>query len=75
MLQRPNSPLSLNCLQVDSEGRYIISEAVVGDENIYITTINPPNECRQQIAFIQSMGKMLISNIDIDKLIIIGDWK
>ena len=74
MLQRPNSLLSLKRLQADPEGRYIIAEAVVSDENIYITTIYAPNECRQQIAFMQSLGKILISNLDIDKLIITGDW-
>ena len=75
MLIKPNSLIQVEIVELDTNGRYIILRLKTPGETIFnIVNIYAPTDYREQINFIESFTKKIISLTDLSNLIIAGDW-
>ena len=74
ILLNPNSTFYLDNVQVDPDGRTLISRLKVAEETFFIVNIYSPNDYRDQNEFIKTLGESLLGKTDTSRLIIAGDW-
>ena len=73
VLIKPNSPLHVEIVELDVNGRFIIlCLKTPGEINLNVVTVYAPTDPREQIDFISSFSKKIMSNTS--SLIIAGDW-
>ena len=62
-------------VELDTNGRFIILRLKTpGETSFNVVNIYAPTDCREQIDFIESFTKKIISLTDSSNLIIAGDW-
>ena len=72
---KPNSPLHVEIVELDVNGRFIIlCLKTPGEINLNVVNVYAPTDPREQIDFINSFSKKIISLTNISSLIIAGDW-
>ena len=75
VLIKPNSPIQVEIVELDTNGRFVILRLKTpGETNFNIVNIYAPTDYREQIDFIESLTKKIISLTDMSNLIIAGDW-
>ena len=74
ILLNPNSTFYLDNVQIDPEGRILISRLKVAEETFFIVNIYALNDYRDQNEFIKTLGESLLRKTDTSRLIIAGDW-
>ena len=75
VLIKPNSPIQAEIVELDTNGRFVILRLKTpGETNFNIVNIYAPTDYREQIDFIESLTKKIISLTDMSNLIIAGDW-
>ena len=75
VLIKPNSPLHVEIVELDVNGRFIIlCLKTPGETNLNVVNVYAPTDPREQIDFINSFSKKIISLTNTSSLIIAGDW-
>ena len=75
VLIKPNSPLHVEIVELDVNGRFIIlCLETPGEINLNVVNVYPPTDPREEIDFINSFSKKIISLTNTSSLIIAGDW-
>ena len=75
VLIKPNSPLHVEIVELDVNGRFIIlCLKTPGEINLNVVNVYAPTDPREQIDFINSFSKKIISLTNTSSLIIAGDW-
>jgi len=75
VLIKPNSPLHAEIVELDVNGRSIIlCLKTLGEINLNVVNVYAPTDPREQIDFINSFSKKIISLTNTPNLIIAGDW-
>ena len=75
VLIKPNSPLHVEIVELDVNGRFIIlCLKTPGEINLNVVTVYAPTDPREQIDFISSFSKKIMSLTNTSSLIIAGDW-
>ena len=75
VLIKPNSPLHVETVELDVNGRFIIlCLKTPGEINLNVVNVYAPTDPREQIDFINSFSKKIISLTNTSSLIIAGDW-
>ena len=74
ILLNPSSPFNLSNIQVDPEGRLLITKLTIEEKYFFITNIYGPNNCPDQDGFKNTLSQQLVSKTDTSKLIISSDW-
>ena len=57
VLVRDNLDLNLQTVKIDSEGRYIMLDAIIQDSRYCLLNIYAPNKCSEQIQFFQNISE------------------
>ena len=74
MLIKPNSLIQVEIVELNTNGRYIRLRFKTPGETIFnVVNIYVPTDYREQIYFIESFTKKIISLTDLSNLIIAGD--
>ena len=74
-LIKPNSPIHVEIVELDTNGRFIILRLKTPSETSFnVVNIYAPTDYHEQIDFIKSFTKKIISLTDSSNLIIAGDW-
>ena len=75
VLIKPNSPLHVEIVELDVNGRFIIlCLKTPGEINLNVVNVYAPTDPREQIDFINSFSKKIISLTNTSSVIIAGDW-
>ena len=75
VLIKPNSPLYAEKVELDVNGRFIIlSLKTPGEISLNVVNVYAPTDHREQIDFMNSFSKKIITSTDTSNLIIAGDW-
>ena len=75
VLIKPNSPIQVEVVELDMNGRFIILRLKTpGDTSFNVVNIYAPTDYREQTNFIESLIKKIVSATDSSNLIIAGDW-
>ena len=72
---KPNSPYHTEIVELDIHGRFIILYLKTpGEISLNVVNVYAPTDLREQIDFINSFSKKIISLTDTYNLVIAGDW-
>ena len=75
ILIKPNSPYHAEIVELDIYGRFIIlCLKTPGEISPNVVNVYAPTDLREQIDFINSFSKKMISLTDTSNLVIAGDW-
>ena len=74
ILGNPLYDLSIASHHRDPESRIVIINLIIQKVKLSICNIYAPNNPVQQDKFIQSLNEILLSKVEIDNIIIGGDW-
>ena len=76
VLVRSNLDFNLKSVEVDTQGRYVVMEAVVQGSNFLLVNIYAPNKVQEQCLFFDNLNN-IIENFVVDneqKIVIGGDF-
>lgn len=75
MLIKANSPIHVEIVELDTNGKFIILRLKTpGETSFKVVNIYAPTNYREQFDFIESFTKKIISLTDSPNLIVAGDW-
>ena len=75
ILIKPNFPIHVEIVEVETTGRFIILRLKTqGEITLNVVNVYSPTDQCEQIDFIDSFSKKITSLTDISNLIIAGDW-
>lgn len=74
IMQKPNSLFSLKSLSADPNGRFVIGQIKLGEEELFLTSVYAPCDSQNQSLFIQNLATNVVSKTNTSKAIITGDW-
>jgi len=74
VLIKPNSPIRVEIVELDMNGRYIMPRLKTpGETSFNVINIYAPTDYREQTNFIESLIKKVVSATDSSNLITAGD--